>query len=179
MLLWKVDRGPLHPQRNLGQTARKRRFIMANSAPQCPKKVLVLCLGNSDRSPLVAAVLQTFLNQTGQGATCESVGIDDAAKGGGSAAFASVKAAKRLGIDLSAHKKRHVSEVDLSTYDLFVVMTDEIAGKVVELRGGNRTNVFNVDVTNPWPVQFQEDFDICMPKILGAAYLVVQRYYMP
>ena len=86
-------------------------------------------------------------------------------------------AASRIGLDISNHQRRHISAVDLSSYDLIICASDEIAGAVIEA-GANMGNVYNAQIANPWPVQFQEDYDQqTMPAILTAMYRIMCRYF--
>ena len=139
------------------------------------KSVLFLCIGNGDRSPVMAAVFGMFARKAGLDVNCESAGIEASATKGTAAKFGIV-AAKRIGLDISDHMRRHISAVNLKNYDLIVCASDEIAGTAIAA-GADMKKVYNVQITNPWPVQFQEDFDnCCMPAILVAMYKVVRLY---
>ena len=145
-----------------------------------PKRVLCVCIGNSDRSPLMAAVLQMYLDKAGQEVVCESVGIDEKAAGTGApAAPFGIRAGGNLGLDISKHKRRHISSVNVDDFDLIVCASDHIAAVVM---GDNRERlkrIHNADIANPWPVQRQEQFENkTMPAILTAMYEVV-RYHFP
>jgi len=140
------------------------------------KKVLCVCIGNSDRSPVMAAVLGMLLKNAGHDVICESAGISENARGG-KAAQHGTAAAKKIGLDLSGHSRRHIGALDLTSYDLFICASDEIAGAVIEA-GADMKKIYNANITNPWPVQFQEDYDAqCMPAILSGMYRVVCRYF--
>ena len=140
------------------------------------KKVLCVCIGNSDRSPVMAAVLKMFLKNAGHDVICESAGAGvSAAKGGPATPFA-VTAAKRIGIDLTGHEKRRITSLDLADYDLVICASDEIAAQVIQA-GVEMKKVYNAQVTNPWPCQFQEDYDGTFQQILAAMYRVVARYF--
>lgn len=140
------------------------------------QKVLCVCIGNSDRSPVMAAVLGMFLDNAGLLVTCDSAGISEHARSGKATRFG-LAAAKLLGLDLTQHVRQHISAVNLKSYDLIICASDEIAGAVIEA-GADMKKVYNAQVTNPWPVQFQEDYDnLCMPVILAAMYRVVRHYF--
>jgi len=56
-------------------------------------------------------------------------------------------------------------------------MNDAIAGTVIEA-GVNYKKVYDAQVKNHWPIQFQEDYDnSCMPGILNATYRIISRYW--
>ncbi|MCI0615059.1 hypothetical protein L0244_18870 [bacterium] len=124
----------------------------------------------------MAAILGFFLNSTEHALFCESAGIGESAMKGGSGASFAVTAAKRIGLDISGHRRRHVDSLDLSEYDLVVTASDEIAGVMIE-KGVEMKKIYNAQVSNPWPVQFQEDYDTTFSAILLAMYRVVTRYF--
>lgn len=135
-----------------------------------------MCIGNSDRSPVMAAVLRMYLRNTNYKVICESAGIsENAAKGGCAAKFA-VAAARRIGLDISDHQKQHIATVNLADYDLIVCVSDEVAGKVIEA-GADLRNVYNAQISNLWPYQFQDDYDTTFMQILAAMYKVVAHYF--
>jgi len=142
------------------------------------KRVLCVCKGNSDRSPAMEAVLRMYLENAGHDVTVESAGILEVADKGGSCSSCIAKAASRIGLDLSEHCKRWIEKLDLDGYDLFVVVDETVANRVLELAGFDKmSKVHNAEVTNPWPSQFQEDHDKTFQYILGAMHKVMVRYF--
>lgn len=144
-------------------------------------RVLCVCKGNGDRSPMMAAVLQMYLENTvviGTRPPCESAGILEVADKGGGASPLMVKAAERIGIHLSSHKRRWVNRLDINAYDLIVCVDDEVAAYVINL-GANIKNVCNAEISNPWPSRFQRDLDDTAERIMGAMFRVVTRYFSP
>lgn len=141
------------------------------------KKILCVCIGNSDRSPVMAAVLGMFLKSAGHtDVICESAGVGEHAEKGGCAAAFAITAAKRIGLDITDHRKRRITALNLKNYDLIICASDEIAGQVIQ-SGADMKKVYNVQVTNPWPCQFQEDYDPTFSQVLAAMYRVVTRYF--
>lgn len=143
------------------------------------KRVLCVCKGNSDRSPMMAAVLQMYLDNTislkGE-VQCESAGMLEIADKGGGASPLMIKAARRIGLDLSSHNKRWVNSLEIGNYDLFVCVDEEVAAHVIEL-GADMKKVCNAGISNPWPSQFQRDFDDTSERIMGAMFRVITRYF--
>lgn len=125
----------------------------------------------------MAAVLGMYLKNAGHDIVCESAGIGENAAKGGPASLPAAVAARRIGLNIygGLHNKRHISQVNLEDYDLIVCAGDEIAGKVIEA-GVGMDKIYNAQITNPWPVQFQEDYDKTFEQILAAMYRVVVRY---
>jgi len=142
-----------------------------------PQKVLCVCFGNSDRSPIMAAVLGMYLkNAQHDNVMCESAGINDDKFEDDPAPFC-VMAAKRLGLDISGHKKRHISEFDLNQYDLIIVVDDVVAGVLVDKYGVQIDKIFNVQISNPWPCQFQEQYEPTVEQVIIMMYRVVRFYF--
>ncbi len=146
-----------------------------------PSKVLCVCVGNSDRSPLMARVLELYLRNAGiPDLTVESAGTHEVASYGGHASSFMIKAARRIGIDLSGHRKRQVTQAMLEQgqYDLFVVVDSQVAEQLLVVAGfGDLPKVCNAEVVSPWPSQFQEDYDATAGRILATMYRVVVRYF--
>lgn len=143
------------------------------------KRILCICKGNSDRSPMMAAVLQMYLDNTilpeGE-VQCESAGILEIADKGGGASPLMVKAARRIGIDISSHKKRWVDSLNINNYDLFVCAENDVAAHMIKL-GADIKKICNAQISNAWPSSFQRDLDDTAERIMGAMFRVVTRYF--
>lgn len=141
-----------------------------------PRKILCVCVGNADRSPAMATILQMYLHCNGLSTICESAGLSPNADKGGPAPEHVRTACQRIGINMSNHKRRHIKSVNLGEFDLIITVNDEVAAKVIEA-GADVKKVYNANIPNPWPVQFQDDYDQTFALILGAMYRVVSRYF--
>jgi len=145
-------------------------------------RVLCVCKGNGDRSPMMSGVLQMLLDRitpSGSRIHCESAGILEIANSGGGASSFMVKIADRIGIDLSKHKRRWINKLrgcPLSEYGLFVCVDEEVAAYVMDL-GVDIKKICNAQISNPWPSQFQQDFDDTAEIIMGAMFRVVTRHF--
>jgi len=127
----------------------------------------------------MAAVLHMYLTSAGYtDVIVESAGVGDYAKTGGKPAPFGVAAAKFLGLHIGGHTRRHVETLKLDDYDLFVCAADDVARELLKFCG-DRSRMFNANVANPFPVQFQQDYEPCMIAILGGMYRVVARYFPP
>jgi protein-tyrosine-phosphatase len=144
-------------------------------------KVLCVCKGNGDRSPMMEAVLQMYLDRITLSSSCriqcESAGILEIADKGGGASPLMIKAAKRIGIDLSSHIRRWVNSLDINDCDLFVCVDDEVAAHFIMELGVDIKKVCNVQINNAWPSTFQRDLDDTAEKIMAAMFRVVTRYF--
>lgn len=122
----------------------------------------------------MAAVLGMYLKH--HDVICESAGTSEYAARGGPAAEFATKAAQQIGLDISRHERRQVTNINLSGYDLIVCVNDEIGGEMYNA-GVEPKKIWNAQIVNPWPVHFEQDYEPTMQSILGAMYKVVARYF--
>ncbi|MEK7153226.1 MAG: hypothetical protein AAB834_04720, partial [Patescibacteria group bacterium] len=106
---------------------------------------------------------------------CGSAGILEVAEKGCASPFA-VAAAKRIGIDLSEHRRRRLTAEFIGLHDLYVCADEEVAVAVLAM-GVEIKRIYNAQVSNPWPVQFQTDYDRTAEAIMAAMYRVIARYF--
>lgn len=91
-------------------------------------KVLVVCTGNTCRSPMLWALLKDALVQAGIEAEVESAGL--AAMLGQPAAVHAAEEMQARGLSLDEHRVRHVDDVDLSSYDRIYCMSASHAAQL-------------------------------------------------
>ena len=84
------------------------------------KRVLVVCTGNTCRSPMAEGWLKPKL--AGKGWTAESAGV--AARDGQPASPEAVDAMREIGIDISKHRSRALSKDRVDGADIILAMTD-------------------------------------------------------
>lgn len=112
-----------------------------------PLRLICVCTGNVDRSPLVEAYLKCELAQMGlDEAICvESRGIWP--REGRPASPPTVKVASELGIDLTAHCARRLMRKEVEEADLILAMKEKHYEAVLKLdpTAAERTMVLNID----------------------------------
>ncbi len=141
------------------------------------KKILCVCYGNSDRSPAMVAVLGMFLKNAGHEVIVGSAGAGPSAKKGGTASIYALTACRLIGLDITGHQRRHVSQVNLGEYDLIVATDDFVVAMLLE-QGVDIEKVYNAGISNgQWPFKFQEDYDNVFRNVLTAMFTVVSRYF--
>jgi protein-tyrosine phosphatase len=101
------------------------------------KSIIFICLGNICRSSLAEGVAKKRAKELGLTLTIESAGLSTYHNGEHPCSL-SVKLAKEHGVDISKQISQHVSEFDLTSFDL-VVALDESNKK--ELLSMGLTNV--------------------------------------
>jgi protein-tyrosine-phosphatase len=147
-------------------------------------RILCLCIGNGDRSPVMAAFLALFLKNGGYEVDVESAGVavQDEMVGLPHAKEGAL-AAGRIGLDLSQGRRRRAQDLKLEDYDLFVVAGDsvgadlDVIGKAQGLELLKSKKIHNADIPNPWPIIKQEVYDEkTILRIIPEMYNVI-RYF--
>jgi protein-tyrosine-phosphatase len=122
-----------------------------------PFRLVLLCTGNTCRSPLAAAAFREELGPDAERVEVLSAGT--AASEGQRASTGASEAAARAGLDLTAHRSRRPSAKLLSEADLVLVMEREHA-RVAEALGADprRTHVLS-----EWPEPGEPAFAVSDP----------------
>lgn len=122
------------------------------------KKILFVCSGNTCRSPMARAIFSKLLAEAGNSNfTADSAGLY--AQEGLPASRGALKALQDLGLDLSGHQSKRVSESLAAEADLILTMTrdqkEDLAqlfpqkpGKVYTL--GQFIGQPGLDITDPY-----------------------------
>jgi len=107
------------------------------------KKIVFICTGNTCRSPMAAGLFRAYLHKMYMDfVSVESAGL--AASCGLPATDNAVLAAKTLGVDISAHRSRALTQYDLTDDAFFVCMTDSHAAALLAYVSENRLLVLNI-----------------------------------
>ena len=94
-------------------------------------KLLFVCTGNASRSPMAAALFAKMAKEKGrEDIHCESAGLQTAT--GGRANPMVIRLCGERGIDLTAHRRRLLSDVDVTTFDYVIVFEEGHRQAVLE-----------------------------------------------
>ncbi len=116
-------------------------------------KYLVVCFGNTCRSPMFAAVLERSFKKHGRGdLEVESVGLNR--ESAGQPAAAEWEQLRELtGVDLSGHKSRCIDDLswrELNQYDTVFCLDKKVHDELVGNRKWSAGRVKLLDIPNPW-----------------------------
>ena len=114
------------------------------------RKLLVVCTGNTCRSPMAAALLSKMLEEKG-------LSGEYAADSAGVAAFDfqpasenAVLAAKEEGFDLSEHRARRITMEDLDGSELIFVMSQQHKDRLASVLPEAEEKLVVMDIPDPF-----------------------------
>ncbi len=132
-----------------------------------PWRVLVVCTGNTCRSPMAAALLARAAREAACPVRVVSAGVGawegDPASGG------AVRAVRRFGEDITGHRSRPLAPGDVLAADLVLTMTRAQRAMVRLLVPEARRRVFTMEgfARSGWRGEDGEDAEVDVPDPLG------------
>ena len=103
-------------------------------------RILIVCSGNTCRSPLAAAILVAKLQDTPELAGIEVASAGTGASTGTPASEGSYLIALERGLDLSSHRSRLLTRDLVMAADLILTMTESQAARIAELGGSPKVH---------------------------------------
>jgi protein-tyrosine-phosphatase len=148
------------------------------------RRILLVCSGNTCRSPLAAALLSARLASTAElaGVIVESAGT--AAHQGMQASQGSAAVARERGLDLSAHEARMLTTAMVRDADVILTMGAAHLDQVVALGGRDKGHLLtsyageaHSDVADPFGrgITAYRDTADQLDRLLASAALRLQR----
>lgn len=125
------------------------RFLLASETQRMaqPLRIVCVCTGNVDRSPLVEAYLRYEVARMGleKAVLIESRGV--LPREGRPASPPTVKVASELGIDLSKHRAKKLTRQEVKAADLILAMKEKHYQAILKMdpSAEDRTMVLNID----------------------------------
>ena len=107
-------------------------------------KILVVCQANQARSPLAAALLAEEAEDYGLEVPKRFPSAGTEAEPGNLALPSMIKAANKLGIDLTSHRSRPISPTMVERSDMIVTMTEEQRARVSRMGPQAITRTFTL-----------------------------------
>ncbi len=143
--------------------------------------IICLCIGNKDRSPIVAAFLRQMFANKGLDINqfiIDTAGVNITAQDGKPAPELAVKAARVFGLDISEHRQRYIGEIDdLAFYKLAIVADFTTQFELVKL--GFLGEIINLNLEgrdNAWMSQDPRKVDDMVLSIMNAVARDVIQY---
>lgn len=103
-------------------------------------RILIVCSGNTCRSPLAAAMLKAKLGATPEVAKIEVTSAGTGAMTGAPASEGSYLIALERGLDLSSHRASLLTQTQVGSADLILTMTEAQAARVAKLGGTTKVH---------------------------------------
>ena len=92
--------------------------------PKYRDTVLIVCTGNTCRSPMAEALLKAAFKKKGVDEYFKVASCGLSTTSGSPASTNSVKAMERIGLDIKAHKSRPLSQADIERSAIIFCMTE-------------------------------------------------------
>lgn len=116
--------------------------------------ILVICTGNTCRSPMAQGILQKLIDDNNiENTTVISMGLS--AFDGDSASQNAVEALNEIDIDISGHRARSVMIDDINNADSIYVMTLQHKNVIVETVADSENKIIVMDIPDPFGQSYE------------------------
>ena len=123
------------------------------------RKILVVCFGNTCRSPMLEGLLKRDIAAVGKQVAVESAGTLQ--KSGQRANPHSITCMRECSIDIATHRSRWVGELNLASYERIFVMSGDLRDELIDLGvAANKIEILcetNGGIPNPFNADLPAD----------------------
>ena len=128
------------------------------------RKLLVVCTGNTCRSPMAAAVLNRMLDEQGLSDRYTAVSAGVAAFDGQPATPNAVEAAREEGLDLSRHKAQRITLEAIDEAEWIFVMSEEHRRLLANALPDSEGKISVMRVSDPYGADL-ETYRLCLRQV--------------
>lgn len=130
------------------------------------QNILVICTGNTCRSPMAAGIIRQIAKEKGiaEGLSVQSMGL--AAFDGDGASDYAIAVLEEIGIDIRGHRSRSVLLQDLLDADRIYVMTGQHRDVILDAAPEVEGKIVVMDVPDPFG-QSIDRYRECRDRMLG------------
>lgn len=141
------------------------------------QKILVVCLANINRSPVLAALLKTKLSEVGLSHIMVESGAMYDRHIGHSANQIAVRLLAEQGIDISQHQSKWIGEFDLKEFQLIVCMENYQRCEIQKITGEDSPKIVVTHIGDPyWDEETVRKY---VPLLSRAAEMIIYDYIKP
>ncbi|MEW6052842.1 MAG: low molecular weight protein arginine phosphatase [Nitrospirota bacterium] len=133
------------------------------------KRILIVCQGNTCRSPMAAAIASSLL---GAAAEVQSAGLDTA--DGLRPTNQALTVMKEMGLDINHHRSRSLRRQDLTSFDLIIAMTPSIVSELCAM-GADSKKILGLNISDPYGESI-EVYRITANEILGELKQTIKKH---
>ncbi len=112
--------------------------------------ILIVCTGNTCRSPMAEGLLRAMLKQRWGEGSCQIISAGTAAVEGEPAAEHAITILGEIGIDLTEHRARSLNDVLIEGADLILAMTERHKDAVLAMDPEAAGKIHVLDMQDPF-----------------------------
>ncbi len=124
------------------------------------KNILIVCTGNTCRSPMAEVILKARLNELGVAGDYQVISRGVAAFDGQPASDNAIIATNEIGLDLTQHRAKRLEIGDIEAADKIYVMSNGQKEVILSAVPDCADKITVMDVIDPYGLELEE-YEIC------------------